>query len=134
MQPLSTAQPPLLDTQLHRRLVILCCLLASTPSLTITCLYALSWRATLFLGSWPQPSVNDPKYIAPDDPLMSLLYTSVFPLLACTFVSVFTLPALALYLRRWLHWQWLLALLLVFSLSLWLLLVDSGARLSWFAD
>lgn len=88
----------------------------------------------MFLGSWPQPALSDPKYIAPGDWLMSVLYIAVLPLLAGSLAAVFALPAFAIYLRRWIQWHWLLAALLLFSLSFWLLFLDPMDRLSWFAD
>jgi hypothetical protein len=107
---------------------------ALAPLLTSACLYLLSWRAALLLGHWPQPSLDDPKFIAPNDALMDLLYGAVLPLLLWSMVALITFPLLTFFLRKR-YTRLKIVSFVVLFVGAWLFLyLDPGARLAWFGD
>jgi len=78
--------------------------------------------------------LDDPKFIVSGDPLYELLYTSVPYLgnVACFGAPIFIL--LTWVLRNRYSRLWAFFLVMIFVLSWMMLLFDSGARLTWYAD
>lgn len=107
---------------------------ALAPLVTSACLYLLSWRAALLLGHWPKLSLDDPKFIAPHDTLMTLLYTAVLPLLLWSMLAVITFPLLTLVLRKQYTRLWHISFVVLFVGAWVFLYLDPGARLAWFID
>jgi len=117
-----------------RALILLHHVVAFFPALIIALVYALSWRAQLFIGSWPRPTFDDPKIIVSGDWLYELLYTLAWLLV----LSVcFTIPAFV-YLTRVL-WDkyprlWTFLLIVIFAVGIILLRLDPGQRIAWYMD
>lgn len=109
----------------------------AAPLLAISCLYGLSLRIGWFIGHWPMPSVDDPKYAGPpNDTLINLLYAPVLPLYLWSMIGVVVVPLLTAYL--WLRrdvapWLPLLLLVLFFAL-LGFLFLDPFDRMAWYID
>jgi hypothetical protein len=64
------------------------------PLVTITTLVLLAVRASMHLGHWPQPWIDDPKFIAPHDPLLMLFYWLVLPGLLWSMAGIMMVPQL----------------------------------------
>lgn len=96
--------------------------------------YALSIRSWMVLGSWPRPWLDDPKFIAPHDPVTAVLYWLVLAALLWSFVSLLVVAVLMEVLSRSTARRWLSVGLVLYG-SGWLLLwLDPGARLMWYFD
>ncbi|KAB8143485.1 hypothetical protein F8S13_10795 [Chloroflexia bacterium SDU3-3] len=107
---------------------------ALAPLLVIGCLYVFSWRAAFLIGHWPQPSIDDPKFIAPDCRICDALYMLTLPLLLWPFIALVAFPFLSLVLRRVYLWRWQTLLIIVFVVGWLLLIADPSERLSWYFD
>src|SRR4051812_47065413 len=72
-------------------LVVLEHLLAFVPLVTVLMLHLLSWRATFDIGHWPQPTLDDPKFIVTGDPVYEMLFNAAGPLLvsSCFLIPLF---------------------------------------------
>jgi hypothetical protein len=107
---------------------------AAAPLLFISLTYLFSAYAALHLGHWPQPLIDDPKFIASDDLLMDLLYFNVPIFLIVAFCSVVVFPLLTL-----LHWRshsrkWHFSLIAIFLVGCLLSYFGVSDRLDWYFD
>jgi len=115
-------------------LMVLHHLLAFSPLLIVVALYAASWRAEGLIGHWPQPMVDDPWYVIPDDGLYRFLLLSIFPLLYCVLGAIVSLPALTLVLWRRYPLLWTVFLAVIFVGGLLLIKSDPEQRFIWLMD
>lgn len=120
-------RPPLLLTG-----VFLAAILA--PLSILGAAYALSVRAWMVLGSWPRPWLDDPKFIAPHDPAMTVLQGLVLGTLVWAYVSPLLVVVLLRVLSRSISTRWLSVGIVVLGSGWLLVLLDPGARLKWFVD
>src|SRR5207248_481910 len=74
-------------------------LLAFSWFLVLLVLYTFSWRVQAVIGHWPQPYVDDPKFVAPDDWLSDLLYSAVHWFFIVAIVAIVALPYLCRYMQ-----------------------------------
>ena len=88
----------------------------------------------MFIGHWPEPLKDDPKFIAPGDALFDLLYCLVIPLLLWMFVGVIIFPLLTLLLRRSYSWGWIVLTIGLFVLGWLLFYLEPTGRMEWFMD
>ena len=108
--------------------------LALAPALLLAALYGLAWRAAFWLGRWPEPWVDDPKFIAMDDWLMDGLYALVEPALFTSLVGLAVFPLLSYLLWRVGARRWLAICALLFAGGWLALLTMTGDLLTWYID
>ncbi|HET9221914.1 MAG TPA: hypothetical protein VFO07_05385 [Roseiflexaceae bacterium] len=119
---------------LHRVLIAVHHSFVLAPYLLLLDLYLFSWRAMMFIGHWPEPLKDDPKFIAPGDALFDLLYCVVIPLLLWMFVGVIIFPILTMLLRRSYSWRWIALMIGLFVLGWLLFILEPTGRMEWFMD
>jgi hypothetical protein len=125
---------PLQQTLGIKLLLLLHHLLAFAPSLLIAWIYALAWRASILLGHWPRPKIDDPKFAIPADRLFDILYYPSSFVFVWFAVSLIVFPLLTVVL--WRHNQWLRTLLLILVYVVgWLIggILPNNA-FTWFVD
>lgn len=122
-------------SQILRRLLLgLQAFAAAAPLLFIAVLYLFSGYAALHLGHWPQPSIDDPKFIASGDLLMDLLYSSVPVFLFAALCSLVVFPLSTLLLWRFQTKQWHLAFIALFVFGCIVSYFGVSDRLDWYFD
>jgi hypothetical protein len=119
---------------LHRVLIAVHHSFVLAPYLLLLDLYVFSWRAMAFIGHWPEPLRDDPKFIAPGDALLDLLYRLVIPLLLWMFVGVVIFPILTVLLRRSYSWRWVALIVGLFVLGWLLFILEPTGRIEWYMD
>ena len=117
----------------YRLAIVLHWLLATAPLAVVTGLYILSWGASVVLGHWPRPWIDDPKLIA-GGPLYDLLYGVTVLLLPIWISSLFLFP-----LTTFVLWRAQSPRLRWLSLGLyvagWVLVgIAMGDRMQWLMD
>ena len=107
---------------------------ALAPALAFVTVWAFSWRVATIIGRWPLVMHDDPKFVAPNDLLSTVLHYAVFACILWSVVGVCILPMLTLLLRR-VYSPWRLAIVLLFFAATFALMrMDPGLRFTWFAD
>jgi hypothetical protein len=109
-------------------------LFAAAPSLFMAVLYLFSGYAALLLGHWPQPYIDDPKFIASDDLLMDLLYFNVPIFSVAALCSLVVFPLLTLLLRRSHSRKWHISLIAIFLVGCLVSYFGAADRLDWYFD
>jgi hypothetical protein len=118
-----------------RVLIILYYTLALWPLIILAAVYTLSWRAASFIGHWPRPSLDDPKFIVPvSDWFYDTLYPAIWYSFGGLTLALVLLVPLALVLRRKMSLFKIILLAGVFVAGFLLLRMDPGSRLYWFFD
>ena len=87
-----------------------------------------------YIGHWPEPLKDDPKFIAPGDALLDLLYCLVVPLLLWMFIGLFIFPILTVLLRRNYSGRWLALVIGLFVLGWLLFIFEPTDRMGWYMD
>lgn len=93
-----------------------------TPLAPLVALYLMAHRASVLLGHWPIPMINDPKFIFPDDAAFQTLSSALTYMLAFSGWGFLAFGALLLHLRHHLLLRQKLCLLGIFLVG-WLSLV-----------
>ena len=108
--------------------------LAMSPLLALLNLYAMSWRATILIGHWPQPLDDDPKWIGINDAIYNFLYAITDYSFGMVTFSLFGGIAMALllwskYTERQKTW------LVCGFIGAWLIFfLEPSGRFAWIAD
>ncbi len=104
------------------------------PVLLLAGLYLLSWYGFRATNHWPQPMMNDPKLLAPNDAAYQKIFVVMEYVEAFATAFVWVWAALLLHLRRYLTRQTGVALFCLF-LTAWLLFaIEPGRRFEWWID
>jgi hypothetical protein len=115
-------------------LLILHHALAIVPWLPTVGLWAMSWIATLHIGHWPQPWLDDPKFIVSGDPLYDLLYEAIGPLMLASCGSLLPFLLLTALVHRAYPRIWVAALVVLALLGVVIFWLDPGERMTWYLD
>jgi hypothetical protein len=108
--------------------------LGFAPILLLAELYLFSWWVMPFIGHWPEPSVDDPKFVAMGNWLADTFYFFVEPFLLSVILAIIGFPVLTWLLRRVYPRWWTIGLLCLFLLGLFLLVAEPTDRLGWYFD
>jgi len=118
------------DRRIETWLAVLC----AVPIVTIAGVYGEATLASVVLGHWPQPSLNDPK----DLPTWPLHLANTLLILAVYPAALFTLAVLARSwraLRTWSpYWPWIVTFLVGHVIVFVSARMDPGGVWYWWWD